>query len=406
MGQESTLSLSLVHDGRLIGMITCAHRSPRRVSYVVRQGLEVLANQIALQLSSIESIAELTSRMEVSAVRNRMLGGLTNDTDIPQALLYGETTLLDFIPADGATIRLGGELTSLGTTPTVDEQRALTEKLGPLSDGLAFVTDALPLEYAELAETLPAVAGVLLVPLGGEGDYVAWFRSELVQSVAWLGDQTPGNRVTPLSPRNSFSAWTQDVTGTSRGWDGLETEAVELGRDLERTLFRRAESLLAHVALHDPLTGLPNRRLLMDRLEHALTKYARGEEVALLFVDLDGFKAVNDSLGHEAGDAVLIRTATQLLATVRVQDTVARIGGDEFVILCEDTTAEEADIVANRVLDAIRRSPVSATADAIRITASVGVTTANLSFGADDLLRQADAAMYRAKDRGRDQAAR
>jgi chemotaxis family two-component system sensor kinase Cph1 len=279
-------------------------------------------------------------------------------------------------------------------------------KLITADSGFAgFSTSALALDLPPAAALLPDVAGLILIPLGVEGDYFAWFRREISSSVDWLGDQTASNRLTPLSPRNSFSSWTQSVTGQATPWEGLDLEAAELCRDLEGVLLRRAESKLASLALHDALTGLPNRRLLMDRLDHALTKYARGEELALLFIDLDGFKAVNDSSGHDVGDALLVHTAKQILATTRAQDTVARLGGDEFVVLCENTTAEEADLVASRIVDAIRQ-PAFAGGHVVSITASVGITAANLSFSAQDLLREADGAMYRAKAHGRDQTSR
>jgi chemotaxis family two-component system sensor kinase Cph1 len=211
--------------------------------------------------------------------------------------------------------------------------------------------------------------------------------------------------VSTLSPRDSFSSWTQSVRGSSQSWDGLDIEAAELCRDLDGVLLRRAESKLAALALHDPLTGLANRRLLTDRLEHALTKYARGEELALLFIDLDRFKVVNDTYGHDVGDALIIHAAGQILAATRSEDTVARLGGDEFVVLCEGTTGEEADVISRRLIDAISE-PLTTGGTTLSITASIGVTAANLSFSATDLIRQADTAMYRAKQRGRNQASR
>jgi chemotaxis family two-component system sensor kinase Cph1 len=400
MGQASTMSFSLIDNNKLIGMITCAHRTPRRVPFVVRQGLEILANHVALQLSSIASTARFTRRIDMRGVRTALVAELTDDVDISRTLLEGRVTIMDLVPADGAAIRIGGATASIGRTPTAEQLAALTDTLSSRPGGLAFISDALLLDDLDLASLVPSVAGLLIVPLGGEGDYISWFRDELVHSVQWLGDQSAANRQTPLSPRNSFSAWSQDVTGTASGWDGVEIEGVALGHDLESTLFRRAESRLAHVALHDPLTGLPNRRLLMDRLDHALTKYARGEEVAMLFIDLDGFKNVNDALGHEAGDLVLQRTAEVLLSTARAQDTVSRIGGDEFVVLCENTTAEEAETLANRILAAVRNEEDLHPAGAAPIRASIGITSANLSFDAADLLRLADAAMYQAKKAG------
>jgi diguanylate cyclase (GGDEF)-like protein len=164
---------------------------------------------------------------------------------------------------------------------------------------------------------------------------------------------------------------------------------------------KRAEVRLAEQALQDALTGLPNRVLLLDRLKVALARAGRRPTcVAVLFLDLDRFKTVNDSLGHEAGDALLQEIAERLRAALRPGDTVARFGGDEFLILCEELSAEfEAVRVAERALQAIK-APIAVDGRAISIGASVGIAYGGGSgTGAHELVRQADAAMYRAKRR-------
>jgi diguanylate cyclase (GGDEF)-like protein/PAS domain S-box-containing protein len=166
----------------------------------------------------------------------------------------------------------------------------------------------------------------------------------------------------------------------------------------------RAEERMRRQALHDALTGLPNRTLLSDRLGHALELAARnGTHVAVLFVDLDHFKVVNDSLGHEAGDELLCAVAERLCGAVRASDTVARFGGDEFVIVAAGLHAPEEAIA---LADAIRTAlAVPALAGGVEhhIRASVGVRVAEAGEATtvDALLRDADTAMYRAKDSGR-----
>ncbi|HYP47240.1 MAG TPA: GGDEF domain-containing protein [Thermoleophilaceae bacterium] len=161
-------------------------------------------------------------------------------------------------------------------------------------------------------------------------------------------------------------------------------------------------------ALHDPLTGLPNRELVHDRLEHALAKTSRSSaEVAVLFVDLDRFKAVNDNFGHHVGDKLLIAIAERLSAVLRPGDTLGRLSGDEFVVVCEELPAPTvAGEVADRIVDAMSR-PFSLGANELSIAASVGVATARdglaATTSADELLRNADAAMYLAKRRGGNQ---
>ena len=162
------------------------------------------------------------------------------------------------------------------------------------------------------------------------------------------------------------------------------------------------ERQLQHQAMHDPLTGLPNRTLFTDRLRQALARAKRrGGEVAVLFMDLDNFKVVNDSLGHKAGDRLLVAASERVRSVLRPEDTLARLGGDEFVMLLEDADAREAIRVAERVLGRLR-DPLSLSGRRLVITASVGV--ANGGAGgkyAADLLRDADLAMYRGKRSGK-----
>ncbi len=166
-----------------------------------------------------------------------------------------------------------------------------------------------------------------------------------------------------------------------------------------------AEQLLSYQALHDPLTDLPNRALFVDRVRHALGRRA-GAPVAVLFVDLDHFKVVNDSLGHHAGDELLVGVGRRLAGTVRRGDTVARFGGDEFAVLCEDIGSEsEVAELADRLLDALR-PPFLVADHEVHATASIGIAVTSRSGREDPvtLLRDSDAAMYRAKERGRDRA--
>jgi diguanylate cyclase (GGDEF)-like protein len=164
----------------------------------------------------------------------------------------------------------------------------------------------------------------------------------------------------------------------------------------------QSQAELAHQALHDSLTGLPNRVLLADRLSRALARNQRyGGGVAVLFADLDRFKLVNDSRGHAAGDALLVSAAERLRGAVRSDDTVARFGGDEFVVICEDGAAGgEARMVAERISESFRE-PFLVAGQEVFLSVSVGVAVAAPGDSPEELLRDADAAMYRAKDSGR-----
>jgi diguanylate cyclase (GGDEF)-like protein len=152
--------------------------------------------------------------------------------------------------------------------------------------------------------------------------------------------------------------------------------------------------------LHDGLTGLPNRPLFLDRLRVALHRLPRHVDAAaaVMFLDLDGFKLANDTYGHDAGDAVLVEVGRRLVATLRGGDTVARFGGDEFLVLCEEVAdGHEAAALAQRVADEVSL-PVEVGDDRITVSVSIGVVVVTSdTHDPDDLVRAADEAMYRAK---------
>lgn len=164
------------------------------------------------------------------------------------------------------------------------------------------------------------------------------------------------------------------------------------------------EEQLEHRAFHDPLTGLSNRQLFMDRLGHALARTQRrpGRRVAVLFMDLDSFKVVNDSLGHETGDRLLVAVSERLKGGLRPEDTLARFGGDEFVVLLEDVEGpDEAVRVAQRIIDELKNRFVL-DGQELYARASIGIALGeDGTKDPDDLLRDADTAMYRAKEEGK-----
>ena len=168
---------------------------------------------------------------------------------------------------------------------------------------------------------------------------------------------------------------------------------------------RRSERALRHRALYDQLTGLPNRYLLRDRLEMAAARQQRagGHGTAVLFVDLDRFKAVNDTRGHAAGDQLLRQVATRLAAVVRGSDTVCRLGGDEFVVVCEDIDGSGAGAVVERVQAELRR-PYDVAGGPVEVGVSIGVALSP-PYPLEELVHLADLAMYRAKRSGGDDAA-
>ena len=186
--------------------------------------------------------------------------------------------------------------------------------------------------------------------------------------------------------------------------DALTGEVVErwaLDEALEAS--RRRERAAVNAALHDPLTGLANRTLFDDRLEHALAQARRhGRTMAVMFIDLDGFKAINDTRGHEAGDQLLIGVAERLIGMTRADDTVARLGGDEFLYLVSELSSVDAVVrVAQKIADGVCAPLAIPCGEPVAVQCSLGVAI----YPADaqtvsELIQRADEAMYRAKHAG------
>ena len=178
--------------------------------------------------------------------------------------------------------------------------------------------------------------------------------------------------------------------------------------DIDISGRKAAEEEARYLAFYDALTRLPNRRLLLDRLQQVMASSARtGLNAAVLFVDLDNFKTLNDSRGHEMGDLLLVEVAGRLRGTLREQDTVARLGGDEFVLVLQnlgteaDEAAAQVRTVCEQVLERLRQ-PYLLNGHEHHLTASMGATLLRQPFATvDEVLKQADLAMYRAKDAGR-----
>jgi diguanylate cyclase (GGDEF)-like protein/PAS domain S-box-containing protein len=234
----------------------------------------------------------------------------------------------------------------------------------------------------------------------------------LVHNDEWDGPNPIGDVITGavdrcevehrLRRKDDSQLWCRTVMAIVRDAEGSPSYGIGMLEDISDR--KDAEQELMRRAVHDPLTGLPNRRLLEDRLVSALARLARRPDggVAVIFLDLDGFKEVNDTFGHQSGDELLIAVAQRLLLSMRPSDTLARIGGDEFVAMLEDVSSRAAARrIAERLIGPLSE-PFRLGDREVRVTASAGISLGTDSRVRPELLiREADAAMYVAKRKGR-----
>ncbi len=266
-------------------------------------------------------------------------------------------------------------------------------RIGP-SPSFEYVNPAVETVIGYTPEELYADLGLIFEIV--HDDDVEAFR-ELVT----VGVEDVSSIQMQMTRRGGMQIWTEHRVVPLRDAKGNITAIEGIARDV--TQLKLNEAVLSHQALHDPLTGLPNRVLLLDRLEHALARIRRHASVlAVLYLDLDRFKTVNDNLGHEIGDRLLEFVAGRLQETLRPSDSVARLGGDEFAAVLPDLRdPHEATQIAERLLAAVA-APVDLGEGDLVITVSIGIAGAgDGGASAAELLRRADFAMYTAKDRGR-----
>jgi diguanylate cyclase (GGDEF)-like protein len=366
---------------------------------------------------------------------------------------YGRLAAYDpngVILAEGAMLSAYARLaaTALDSATALDETRREADRARALLDLSAALTEIASTEEMalSLARAVPAVIGADLAtvtvadrPAGvsrivachgytaEEAERLVGFEmpltTDLLDTIAYVGTDhsdhakavliSEARVVVPVIVDGQPEAWlTANVReGPERLAQTEELEARLKGLAAQAsTALRNARLVeqIRHQALHDALTGLPNRALILDRTEQLLGRARRDRApVAALFLDLDGFKEINDTLGHAAGDQLLRAVASRLSTTIRESDTLARLGGDEFVVLVDGVSIDSGpDLVAERLLEVLRPPFVLEGREQtpLTITASIGIATATERSSAGDLLRDADVALYQAKAAGKNRS--
>jgi diguanylate cyclase (GGDEF)-like protein len=287
------------------------------------------------------------------------------------------------------------------------DERAICSRVGPGDDTVTLLDMAVDPMQRALAALPPENRGTKLIHARSDAELPSRLTAlgvrdamvtELVGEHRVIGTIMVANR---LGDVRSFNDKDRSLFETLAGQVSFSLDNGRLQQTLAQTQTENAE--LEHKAFHDPLTKLANRVLFNDRVRHALARRGDpGRSVAVMYIDLDDFKTVNDSLGHAAGDALLVQVAERMEVCVRPEDTVARLGGDEFAVLMEDVSAEsEATAVAKRILDSLN-TPFEIAGEVVWAHATIGIALADPGkIDVADFLRRADLAMYTAKGEGK-----
>jgi diguanylate cyclase (GGDEF)-like protein len=402
MGTAASLTIGLAHGADLWGMLVCHHATPRIAGPELLAVADTIGQVVSLLLVPLGEAQIYAQRHQRNAILRALVDRLAAPLPLPEAFAAAEAELLRLVDAAGAVVRLSGSLVTLGRTPPPHAVERALAVLRPAAGSEVLAIDDLGVRHPEFAACAAEGSGALLLPLAPDpDDAILWFRPELAQTVTWGGNPAEHATLEPdtghISPRSSFAAWKETVSGHSAPWAEVDLGlARELRSVFQAEVAQRTKAELARLRHYDSLTGLPNRSLLQDRLEEAGQEPGSG--AVLLFLDLDRFKAINDTMGHAAGDALLVEVARRLLAAAGPETLAARLGGDEFVVLCRGLDAEAVAALGERVRQAME-APFEIAGRTCHISASIGIATADRSGGLD-LVQAADMAMYAAKQGG------
>lgn len=343
-----------------------------------------------------ESIGRVWSFHDITE-RRQAEGLLTGEKRILEAIING-TPLVDMLDM---------------LVRNIEEQsgKMFCSFLLPDEQGMHLLHAAaagLPASYVQEVNKLPITIFADTIPHGTSHGLL-----DIAKEPAWAEwrhfAQSHGLRANLAAPILSSNGSTLGAIATyyiePNNPDSHDLELVRLAVNISKIAIerRQTEERLAYLAHYDTLTGLPGRALFRDRLKHAMAKAERNKQmVALMFLDLDRFKAINDTLGHSAGDALLKNVAQRLKECVRDEDTVARLGGDEFTVILEEISdVADASIVAKKIIDSVAL-PMFLNGHEVFVTASIGITVYPLdNADMDELIKNADSAMYRAKEEGK-----
>jgi diguanylate cyclase (GGDEF)-like protein len=448
MGVASSLSIPILHQNQLWGLLVSHHSQSQHFKEIDLEIIQLLADQVSIAIAQSNLLAKaqrqanyeatinhisrlLHSPLNISTIRYRVLeetvkvinclGGrlyINPDSTGKAAEIYhiGKDFFKDLILEETPfwqEIICNHEGYSTENKPIfspftprdseINEPIGLIQSFKIYSIADLYKEEKLSYLYNIFGEN--KLRSLLIIPLQYAQQCIGCitlFRQEISIETLWAGYQ-PDQR--NLRPRNSFAQWREIKQDQGQEW---REDEINLAQAIANHLYmavmqKRVEEMIRHQAYHDLLTGLPNRLLLNDRLSLFLANNNQsGEMLAVVFLDLDGFKNINETLGHAVGDELLKTVAVRLQKSLRKTDIIARWGGDEFTLLLSPVNSNQEVVkVCQRILDSLQ-VPINYNQEELYLKASLGVAIAPYDGqDSETLLKNADAAMFLAKQKGR-----
>ncbi|MEG5026905.1 EAL domain-containing protein [Microcoleus sp. AT8-B1] len=456
MGARSSLTVPILHQNHLWGLLVSHHSQPKRFSDRELKMVQLLVDQLSIAIAQSFLLSQARQQARDEAVINQITSLLHSPlelNEIRKAVLeqtvkhlrgsggrlyiaaeFGDRPALLYTcgqqPADidlelspfwqqimgranqDDRSQTANHTSQLGIFENLYSQHYssidtnISSLLVPHLYAISDISKEPQLKSVSANLVAASIRSFLAVPLQYRQQCIGCltvFRSPIQTEILWAGRCSSDARND--RPRQSFAAWKEIKTGEAQKWTSEEQKlAQSLGTHLYMAVMqRRVEAMIRHQASHDPLTGLPNRLLFNERLSLALASaHQNGEMLAVIFLDLDRFKNVNDTLGHPVGDLLLQSVSRRLTNCLRVGDSMARWGGDEFTVLLYNiNTPEEATKICQLIIQSLS-TPFDFEGLELYIKASLGIALAPYDGeDAETLLKNADAAMYKAKQKGR-----
>jgi diguanylate cyclase (GGDEF)-like protein len=447
MGVCSSLVIPILHHNHLWGLLVSHHTQSRQYSQDELQVVQLLVDQVSIAIAQANLLSQTRQQVHHEATVNHISRLLHSPYDIVRIRQSVLDETVKAFEGNGGRLYINADITGNaaqlyinGIQPTlaqIEESHFWQQVMG-ISVGKTFAScDLLPetseqdedgfidqsvvlpqlhsiqdlyqnpqLQFLAPAFETTTIRSILIVPLQYRQQCIGClsiFRQEIETETLWAGQWDVDER--NMRPRQSFEMWREVKKGLAQEWTTNEIKLAQtLGTHLYMAVMqRRVEDMIRHQASHDRLTGLPNRLLFDERLSLALAyAYQQGEMLAVMFLDLDRFKVINDTLGHAIGDQLLQQVAQRISGCLKKSDTIARWGGDEFtLILPQINSANDATKIAKRIIRTLNE-PFTCGKQEFHVTTSIGIALAPYDGeDAETLLKNADTAMYRAKQQGK-----